>query len=66
MSEYKLCAKCEQEKPPEGGIHLSPFKWICQVCWLSLTAIKIKPVKQFVPKNITGDQVEPINPPTNP
>jgi hypothetical protein len=66
MSKYKLCAKCEEEKPPESGIFLSPFKWICQVCWLSLTTIKIKPVKQFVPKNIAGDQVELINPPTNP
>ena len=49
MSEYKLCAKCETEKPLDGGVYLSPFKWVCNHCWLGLTAKKVVP--RNVPKN---------------
>ena len=30
--KFKLCTKCETEKPPEGGIEMG-VKWICQSCW---------------------------------
>ncbi len=30
---YKTCARCEKEQPPEGGVELSPTRWICVVCW---------------------------------
>ena len=32
--QFKLCAKCEEKKPPEGGIDMSPAKWICASCWV--------------------------------
>lgn len=34
---YKLCGKCEIAKPPEGGIHMSPSKWVCAMCWTNRT-----------------------------
>lgn len=30
---FKMCSKCKQERPPEGGIQMSPTKWICAPCW---------------------------------
>ncbi len=29
----KLCAQCEEKKPPEGGIDIKPTRWICAACW---------------------------------
>jgi hypothetical protein len=34
---YKLCNFCEERKPPEGGIQLSPRRWLCAVCWVDKT-----------------------------
>jgi len=33
MHRFKLCSKCNQEKPPEGGIEMSATRWICAACW---------------------------------
>jgi hypothetical protein len=33
VHRFKLCAKCEQSKPPEGGIDMNPTRWICATCW---------------------------------
>jgi len=33
VHKYKLCNKCEEMKPPEGGVQMSPSKWHCAVCW---------------------------------
>ena len=33
MHKFKQCAKCEENKPPEGGIQMSPNKWYCANCW---------------------------------
>lgn len=30
---FKLCNKCEKERPPEGGIQMSANKWFCASCW---------------------------------
>jgi len=30
--KFKLCTKCDIDKPPEGGIDMG-HKWICQSCW---------------------------------
>jgi len=32
MHKFKFCAKCQTEKPPEGGIDMGS-KWHCQTCW---------------------------------
>lgn len=29
----KLCNKCEEMKPPEGGVQMSAARWICASCW---------------------------------
>lgn len=31
--QFKLCSKCNESRPPEGGIDLGPGKWHCAMCW---------------------------------
>jgi formylmethanofuran dehydrogenase subunit E len=31
--KLKLCNKCEEMKPPEGGVQMSAARWICASCW---------------------------------
>jgi hypothetical protein len=31
--KYKHCATCKQDKPPEGGVEMSPTRFVCVVCW---------------------------------
>jgi hypothetical protein len=39
---FKLCSKCDTDKPPEGGIE-NGHKWICQSCWLKkITGVHLK------------------------
>ena len=33
IHKFKLCNKCNTEKPPEGGIEMRD-KWICHPCWI--------------------------------
>ena len=33
MHRFKLCNKCEELKPPEGGVQMSAARWICAACW---------------------------------
>jgi hypothetical protein len=35
--QFKQCNKCEQDKPPEGGIQMSLNKWHCASCWVIRT-----------------------------
>jgi hypothetical protein len=30
---FKTCAKCKENKPPEGGIEMGPERWYCGACW---------------------------------
>jgi hypothetical protein len=36
MHKFKFCTKCQESKPPEGGINIG-FKWHCQRCWINRT-----------------------------
>ena len=31
--KLKFCNKCEEIKPPEGGVQMSAARWICASCW---------------------------------
>jgi hypothetical protein len=33
LHKLKLCNKCEELRPPEGGIELSTSRWYCGACW---------------------------------
>ena len=33
IHKLKQCNKCDEMKPPEGGIQMSPTKWHCASCW---------------------------------
>jgi hypothetical protein len=35
-NKFKLCSRCNNEKPPEGGIDMGS-KWQCQSCWRQQT-----------------------------
>ena len=36
-SQFRFCTgKCQCEKPPEGGVEISPGKWRCGACWIEL------------------------------
>jgi hypothetical protein len=39
---FKLCSKCNESKPPEGGIDMSPTRWMCAACW-TIKATRRKP-----------------------
>ena len=40
LHKYKLCNKCEETKPPEGGIQMSPNRWYCAHCWTRRATIR--------------------------
>jgi hypothetical protein len=31
--KLRLCNKCEEKKPPEGGVQMSAARWMCASCW---------------------------------
>ena len=33
VHQLQLCNKCEEKRPPEGGIQMSAARWICACCW---------------------------------
>jgi len=33
VHRFKLCDKCEEQRPPEGGIDMSSTRWYCCTCW---------------------------------
>jgi formylmethanofuran dehydrogenase subunit E len=35
VHKYKLCGKCNEMRAPEGGVEMSPTKWVCVACWIS-------------------------------
>lgn len=33
MGTMKTCSHCEKPRVPEGGVELSPTRWVCAKCW---------------------------------
>jgi hypothetical protein len=31
--KFKQCSHCNESRPPEGGVELSPGRWECANCW---------------------------------
>ena len=45
--KLQLCSKCNQMKPPEGGVEMSATKWVCASCWTDrVTGRNLKQVRQ--------------------
>ena len=38
--QFKVCGKCSESKPPEGGINMTPTKWICAACWTRKAVVR--------------------------
>jgi hypothetical protein len=36
----KLCSRCQRDRFPEGGVQMTPVKWICQSCWIKFAQPK--------------------------
>lgn len=34
----KRCSRCDEDRVPEGGIDMSPTKWVCAACWVRRSA----------------------------
>lgn len=32
----QFCSRHKADAPPEGGVNLTPSKWVCLSCWASL------------------------------
>jgi hypothetical protein len=35
-SNYKVCDRHKEATVPEGGVQLTPTRWICAKCWFSM------------------------------
>jgi hypothetical protein len=33
----KTCAKCNRDRLTDGGVQMTPVKWICQSCWVKFS-----------------------------
>lgn len=40
IHQLKLCNKCDEMKPPEGGIQMNPSKWYCAPCWTKRVTVR--------------------------
>ena len=37
-SQFRFCTgKCQDSRPPEGGVELTPGKWRCVNCWIEIS-----------------------------
>ena len=44
--KLQLCNKCEERKPPEGGVQMNAARWICASCWTDrVTSQNLKQVR---------------------
>ena len=40
IHQLKLCNKCEEKRPPEGGVQMTPAKWYCAACWTKKVTVR--------------------------
>lgn len=40
---FRKCGKCNEQRPPEGGISTSSDRWLCAKCWGREVQRKMKP-----------------------
>lgn len=38
VHRFLPCAKCNETRPPEGGVQLRADKWVCAKCWARAAA----------------------------
>jgi hypothetical protein len=42
LMAWRLCNGCNKERLPEGGVPLSPTRWLCAACWAKFNQRKFK------------------------
>lgn len=45
VQPLRVCDKCDELSAPEGGVQVSPKRWLCANCWISLRNRKHLPGK---------------------
>lgn len=30
---FRDCIRCNEQRPPEGGVDMGASKWVCAKCW---------------------------------
>lgn len=40
IHQLKHCDKCDDKRPPEGGIQMNPTKWYCARCWTKRVTVR--------------------------
>ena len=48
VHRLQLCNKCEEVRPPEGGVQMNSARWICASCWTD--RVTGRNLKQLKPK----------------
>lgn len=43
VHKFKHCNKCNDMRPPEGGVQMNPTRWHCAACWTVRATTKRKP-----------------------
>jgi transposase-like protein len=42
----KHCTQCKKDRVPEGGVALSPNRWLCANCWLRFSQMAKPPASK--------------------
>ena len=53
VHQLQLCNKCEEMRPPEGGIQMSAARWICACCWTK--RVTTRNLKEHAKTKTTGN-----------
>lgn len=62
VHKLQLCNKCEEMRPPEGGIQMSAARWICACCWTKRVTTKnlVQHAKTKTPRAVEGKICEDV------
>ena len=44
-----FCHQCQRDRLPQGGVQMTPAKWLCQSCWIARSQNKERTVWPFPP-----------------
>ena len=62
VHKLQLCNKCEEKRPPEGGIQINAARWICACCWTKRVTTKnfVQHAKTQTPRDLEGQIREDV------
>lgn len=42
VHRFRDCIRCNQQRPPEGGVEVGQSRWVCHKCWGKEVQRKVK------------------------